>query len=217
MITIIDLQPTKGVWMEPITTEAEYEETFNTVRGFKAHTKKIDEWKRTLDVHFERREERKHKPKEDKVADAKAEYERVKAFNESLINKIEGMSEEELRAYTTAQQEEQEYKRQKQARDQQFYEEAMAVNAVYEEVFNNVDIGSTMKFHKAWLKGNVFDGTPLVAISNTPFTVEDLMKVKGIGKVLANRIISSGVSMDKLIQVKGIGKVLSNRIQMYFN
>lgn len=163
--SVLDLEPCNNEWTLPIRTQEELTAITGKKRGIKKHMDNWHKWKRGIvdSKYFDKRQKNQDKLKE--IDDTLAEQQRAsKAKIEAINARIEQlkaeelMSPEQLQARREAELQQQQYQAQRAYDSRNDINKIVMISEAHDEFSNNVDIGSTIKVHAAWIP-NYYEGS----------------------------------------------------------
>ena len=163
--SVLDLEPCNNEWTLPIRTQEELTAITGKKRGIKKHMDNWHKWKRGIvdSDYFDKRQKNQDKLKEieDKHTEQqKASRARIEALNARIeqLKAEELMSPEQLQAKREAELQQQQYQAQREYDSRNDINKLVMISEAHDEFSNNVDIGSTIKVHAAWIP-NYYEGS----------------------------------------------------------
>lgn len=163
--SVLDLEPCNNEWALPIRTQEELTAITGKKRGIKKHMDNWHKWKRGIvdSDYFDKRQKNQDKLKEieDKHTEQqKASRAKIEAINARVeqLKAEELMSPEQLQAKREAELQQQQYQAQREYDSRNDINKIVMISEAHDEFSNNVDIGSTIKVHAAWIP-NYYEGS----------------------------------------------------------
>ena len=163
--SVLDLEPCNNEWTLPIRTQEELTAITGKKRGIKKHMDNWFKWRKAT-IHsdsFDKRQKNQDRLKEieDKHTEQqKASRARIEAINARIeqLKAEELMSPEQLQAKREAELMQQQYQAQREYDSRNNINKIVMISEAHDEFSNNVDIGSTIKVHAAWIP-NYYEGS----------------------------------------------------------
>ena len=156
--SVLDLEPCNNEWTLPIRTQEELTAITGKKRGIKKHMDNWYKWRKAT-IHsdsFDKRQKNQDKLKEieDKHTEQqRASRARIEAINARIeqLKAEELMSPEQLQARREAELQQQQYQAQREYDSRNDINKIVMISEAHDEFSSNVDIGSTIKVHAAWI------------------------------------------------------------------
>ena len=163
--SVLDLEPCNNEWTLPIRTQEELTAITGRKNGIKKHMDNWFKWRKAT-IHsdsFDKRQKNQDKLKEieDKHTEQqKASRAKIEAINARIeqLKAEELMSPEQLQAKREAELQQQQYQAQREYDSRNNINKIVMISEAHDEFSSNVDIGSTIKVHAAWIP-NYYEGS----------------------------------------------------------